>query len=671
MRRVFLILGLVSLVFGLNLRYPENNPGGGKGKEYGERARREYNGPRGGNNPTRTKLMQPLTAPNQKVVGPGGYQFDAPAVMCGQGNVKDERVFARVVVSDNSFSFSYASDPYRGVLDRTFNTSFTHLCAGGMCGSWDNTNKRFTSCVKFRVNNGQVITQSVNTLDGCVNPRNQGQLPSYFAGPLISELLEYYRSIGKPITTSKINQDTNGVAEYWGGKAEDCQGQTRNPPQTQYLNNPYTMNDAAIYYYLTCDPETDPTCRSVRKVMEQENSSDVRRCVIERTFTTGSSERICTPGQKLFPDGYHTTNYICLSGDKFFNFSSSFWLECSPDGTGYVLKGWGYWEGAPCGSAGIYPPSPQVSFSYPMDRTVNWVQIGRLSVNKRDVDDLASGRCVSDINPMNVWLRNTYYSSGDYNVLEVRIDNVSACNRFSWSRVNKSVSEQVGDCRGFDQDRCKIINEWWEDANGRRVQVIKDGNPVQQLSGCVEILRDEESSKNWTSQSQTMQAPPQNCNWPSKTCKTIGTRTECRQWWRKIRDYKCSNTSSNNYSFTDLNQKTIGMINTLSWDRRGTGNMRYMWGGEWNERYIGTAGDDPECANGEKYCIIKTRVSGKVHVDTVQCTGTGSSWVCPTDGGATVVEGCKCGKDLKMGLGYAAGMIGVIYSALKDRSCGQ
>lgn len=95
-----------------------------------------------------------------------------------------------------------------------------------------------------------------------------------------------------------------------------------------------------------------------------------------------------------------------------------------------------------------------------------------------------------------------------------------------------------------------------------------------------------------------------------------------------------------------------------------------MWGGDWDNRYIGTAEDDPECANGEKYCIIKKSVSGKAHVDTVQCTGSGSSWVCPTDGGA-VVEDCKCGKDLKMGLGYAAGMIGVIYSALKDRSCGQ
>jgi len=98
--------------------------------------------------------------------------------------------------------------------------------------------------------------------------------------------------------------------------------------------------------------------------------------------------------------------------------------------------------------------------------------------------------------------------------------------------------------------------------------------------------------------------------------------------------------------------------------------MRYVWSGAWNERYIGTAGEDPECANGEKYCIIKTRVSGRVHVDTVQCTRSGSSWVCPAGGGAAVVEGCKCGKDLKMGLGYTAGMLEVIYSALRDRSCG-
>jgi hypothetical protein len=936
MRRVFLISVLIGLVFGLDLRYPENNPGGGKGKEYGERARREYSGPKGESNPTRTKLMQPLTAPNQKVVGPGGYQFSVPAVMCGQGNVKDEKVFARVVVSDGSFTFSYASDPYSGVLDKAFSTGFTYLCAGGMCQNWDDASKRFTSCVKFRVINGQVITQPVDTLDGCVNPRNQGQLPSYFAGPLISELLEYYKSIGRPITTSKINQDTNGVAEYLGGKVENCQGQPKTPPQTQYLNNPYTMNDAALYYYFTCNPATDPTCRAAKKVMQQEKSSDIKTCVIERYFPTSGStqpERICTPEQKLFPDGYNSTNTVCFSGDKFFNFSSSFWLECNPDGKGYTLKGWGYWEGAPCGSAGIYPPLPQVSFSYPIDRTVDWMQVGRLSVNKRTTDDLWSGQCVSDVQPMNVWLKNTY--SGGNNVLEVKIDNAPACNYFKWSKVNKVINEQTGDCRDFDQNRCKIINEWWEDANGKRIQVIKNGNPVQQLSGCVEILRDEEYYKDWTSNYQTKQAPPQNCNWPPKTCKTIGTRTECRQWWRKIREYKCSQTTADNYNFDPVKNKTLKILSTLEWNL-STGQMSYLaedcdriertntificpatgrqyssssscnsdcfeyitcqpncpagsvwnpslkkcvanpssyqcvirsascvvydyyypdcwwneelfcwvqvssftipmtcssnscsgtaswwrwrwwdwwwwgwdwwWGGwvyltlqcyvdasslyrynlsifgdpflsgsrsfpqctggsqvfylpvdwaiiltitltadmywqpvcpsgftlsgsicvadptcppgatydssagvcrncrnpvqctsqdiriekyvcnklgqEYNDlqtckqncpstsvRYIGTAGYDPECATGEKYCIIKKTVDGKVQFDTVQCNVSGSSWVCPADGGQ-IVEDCKCGKDLKMGLGYTAGMLEIIYSALKDRTCG-
>ncbi len=909
MRRVFLIAALVGLVFGLDLRYPQNNPGGGKGKEYGERARQEYSGPKGESNPTRTKLMQPLTAPNQRVVGPGGYQFDAPAVMCGQGNVKDEKVFARVVVSDGSFTFSYASDPYSGRLDRTFSTSFTYLCAGGMCRDWDDARKRFASCVRFRVLNGQVITQSVDTLDGCVNPRNQGQLPSYFAGPLISELLEYYKAIGKPITTSRINQDTNGVAEYLGGKVENCQGQMRTPPQTQYFSNPYTMNDAALYYYFTCDPSTDPTCKAAKRVMEQERSSDIRTCVIERYFPTSSSnqpERICTPGQKLFPDGYTSTNTVCFSGDRFFNFSSSFWLECNPDGKGYTLKGWGYWEGAPCGSADIYPPLPQVSFSYSIDTAVDWMQVGRLSVNKRTTDDLSSGQCVSDVSPMRVWTKNTY--SGGNNVLEVRIDNAPACNYFRWSKVNKITNEQTGDCRDFDQDRCKIINEWWEDANGRRIQVIKNGNPVQQLSGCVEILRDEEYYKVWTSNYQTRQAPPQNCNWPPKTCKTIGTRTECRQWWRKIREFRCSQTTADNYNFDPVKNKTLKILSTLEWNTN-TGQMSYLaedcdriertntificpatgrqyssssscnsdcfeyitcqpncpvgsvwdpsrkkcvanpssyqcvirsvrceyywardrdsyyttipmtcssnscsgtvnfshyyrttvrcyvdvsslysyyvyqhrgsppssrsaqdsrsfptctggrqvfyprytnatititadmyWqpicpsgftlsgsiciadptcppgavydgsagvcrncpnpvqctsqdiriekyvcrrlGQEYNDlqtckqncpststRYIGTAGNDPECATGEKYCIIKKTVNGRVQLDTVQCNRSGSSWVCPTDGGATMVEDCKCGNLLTRGLGYTAGMLEIIYSALRDRSC--
>jgi hypothetical protein len=85
--------------------------------------------------------------------------------------------------------------------------------------------------------------------------------------------------------------------------------------------------------------------------------------------------------------------------------------------------------------------------------------------------------------------------------------------------------------------------------------------------------------------------------------------------------------------------------------------------------FIGTAGYDPECATGEKYCIVKKTVNGRVQLDTVQCNVSGTSWVCPA-GGGQVVEDCKCGKDLKMGLGYTAGMLEIIYSALKDRTCG-
>jgi hypothetical protein len=597
MRRVFLIAVLVGLVFGLDLRHPQNSPGGGKGKEYGERVRQEYSGPKGESNPTRVKLMQPLTAPNQKVVGPGGYQFDVPAVMCGQGNVKDEKVFARVVVSDGSFSFSYASDPYSGKLDKTFSTSFTYLCAGGMCGNWDDARKRFTSCVRFRVINGQVITQAVDTLDGCVDPKKQGQLPSYFAGPLISDLLEYYKAIGKPITTSKINQGADGVAEYLGGKVENCQGQPKTPPQTQYFSNPYTMNDAALYYYFTCDPATDPTCRAAKKVMEQERASETKTCVIERNVGQSalrSDQRICTPGQKLFPDGYNSTYSVCFSGDRFFNFSSSFWLECNPDGKGYTLKGWGYWEGAPCGSADIYPPMPQVSITYPQTQIPNWVEIGRLSVNKRTGDELSSGECVSSVRPMRVWMRNVN------GVLEVKVDNAPACNYFKWSSIGGLVGETIGDCSQYEKEGCKLVNEWWEDANGRKIQVIKDGQPVQQLTGCVEILRDE-SAKIWTSERQTAQAPAQNCNWPPKTCKTIGARTECRQWWKKIREYKCSQTSTSNYRFDALNQKTLGILNTLEWDYRGTGKMRYT--------VIDTESQGFSCVggNGECYRITKTQ----------------------------------------------------------------
>lgn len=660
MRRVFLIILVVGLVFGLDLRHPENNPGGEKGQQYGEKAKSEYSG-KGQDNPTKTKLMQPLTQPDQQLTGPGGYKFNAPAVLCGQGGVKDEKVFARVVLSDNSITFSYASDPYSGVLDRTYSTSFTYLCPGGTCQSWDDTNKRFTSCVKYSISGGQIVSQSVDTLDGCVDPRKQGQLPSYFVGPLISDLLEYYKSIGKPITNSNIFQDTNGVAEYRGGKTEDCQGQAKNPSETQYLNNPYTMNDRALYYYFTCDPSKDPTCRVVKRVMDQETSSGTSTCVIQRDVQMDpigrTDQRVCTPGQKLFPDGYNTASVACFSGDRFFDFSSYFWLECNSDGKGYVLKGWGYWEGAPCGSTEPFPPLPQVEVLYPMDQTVDWVQIGRLSVNRRrggqglsDGDRVSSPTeldCVSnDPTPMKVWLKNTFYSTGTlHNVLEVKIDNAPACNYFKWSNITGLVGEQIGDCRDFDKDDCKVVNEWWEDANGQRVQVIKNGNPVQQLTGCVEILRDEEVNKDWTSQSQTKQRPPQNCVWPPKTCKTIsgsfGTRTECRQWWKKIREYKCSQTAASNYKFDPLKEKTLNILHTLDWDQKNTGQMSYT---------VDSPGSSA-CTNGQCYSVVRTQPMFVCPVNAVRDT---SQSLCNTN----CYEQIQCSSSI---VGYTCSKTGTLY----------
>lgn len=571
MRKKLILLLLPFISQAIDFKKPEDTPQGQKGKEWGETIKGQYGGK--GN---AGKLSDPLTKQGSPFTMPKGQTFYANPPFCGQGDVNQKTVFARVSVSGNTVSISYASDPTSGTLDKSFSFSGTYLCPEGYCGGWDGS--KFTNCMKYSFN-GSVSWTSVDTLDNCTDPSKQPQLPTFYGGYFISQLLNYYKSVGKEITYNDHKFEDN-VANYYGGVVKDCKQVNKNPSQTEFLSNPYTMNDRAIYYYLTCDPTKDGSCSAVKAFVEGTNSGTSSAvCVINRDVNTlpdntgRTDKRKCTPGQKLFPDGYDERSVACFSGDKFFDFSSFFWLECKPDGSGYVLQGWGYWEGAPCGTAGSFPPSPQIEVSYPLDQTFDWTQIGRLSVNRRrGGEGLSEGDkvspqeldCVSnDPTPYTVWFKNTFLQDQNKNILEIKIDNAPACNYFIFSRVQGLVGETYNDCSDLEKQGCKLINEWWTDANGKTYQVIKDGSPVKQLSSCTEILRDE-SQKLWTSTTQTLQAPPQNCNFPPKTCKVISGQTECRQWWSKRREYKCADVKGSNVR-VDLS-RPASAISSMDYD---------------------------------------------------------------------------------------------------------
>lgn len=269
-----------------------------------------------------------------------------------------------------------------------------------------------------------------------------------------------------------------------------------------------------------------------------------------------------------------------------------------------------------------------------------------------------------------MWLKNTFYPNVPNNVLEIRVDNALACNNFRFSRVQGLVGEIVSDCDQYEKQGCKVINEWWVDANGNRIQVIKNGQPVQQLSGCVEILRDE-GQKVWSSVVQTPQSPPQNCNFPPKTCKVINRQSECRQWWQKIREYKCSGRSMPNPNLSNV-EKVIFSTNydpssgELSWSERQ---------GE-KKAFVGTAKggweEGSKCLSSEaRNCLVKYPTGSRPAYEFLvkECDKSGDSWRCPLSGNEQLVEDCKCASEMKMGFGIATSTLSVIYEALRDRRC--
>jgi len=656
-------MAIMGVVFAWNLRNPSSHPEANPGVQAGNNARGTYRSDRH-SGAVREKLMRPATEQNRQYVGPDSTRHDAPALMCGQGQVRDEKLIASARLSGRSITFRYASNPDSGVLDRSFTASGNYLCAGGVCSTWTGTH--FSGCTQYKIEGGVVRTQSVSTLVGCADPTSQGQLPSFFAGPWISQLLDYYRSINKPITNSRIEE---GVDEtlYYGGKATDCEGINRNPPQTRYLNNPYFMNDDAIFYYSTCDPIQDPTCRATKGVIDNQATGLAVCEIVRNVGPQYASDRICTPGQRIYPDGYNDSSIACFTGSNtFMNYSSYFWLECSSDGKRYILRGWGYWEGAPCGGASMFPPAPQVVYSFDPRQSFSSLEVGRLSVNRRrggeaitDGDRVSSYdvQCVSsEPTPYRVWLSNIYNPTSRSSVITVRVDNAPGCNFFRFSQVSEVVGERIdSSCDEYEKQGCQKVNEWWIDANGRGYQVIRNGQVLVQATGCVEVVRNERN-KTWTSSTQTQQSPPQNCEFPPKTCRTVGGTQECRQWWRIRREYKCQNQARRDYDMSDVDT----MMRTLDWSETG-GQMSFLYRSSSQSHFVGY-GQESAC---EKYCTVKFSTGGRTSYEVLSCNGD----TCPASGEQQVVESCRCGDQMRTGFGLATATLNAIYQALKDRTC--
>jgi len=539
---LLIVFVFITFSFGLDVL---NN----EGRDWGERIKGQYQG-----SGVETKLMRPLTEEKQEVINPAGKGFKFNPPLCGRGEVKNKRIIMRITTSGGSVSIQFSSDGK--VLDRSYSFSAVWLCPGGYCPSDRN------NCVALSIRGGNLISRSAGRLDACVDASKYPQPPTFIGSKLINDLVEDYKSRGIKVSYADVAVDGN-TAYYYGGELEGCGEEKELPPAVGLADNPYEMTDRALTYYFACDPKTDPTCKALKRLDDNAYStagSGLVSCSIKREFpsppASRTDERVCVPNQKVYAYGYNEANPYCYQdpNDKWGSYSSSFWLECLPDGSGYVLKGWGYWEGAPCGGAKAFPPAPQVVWKYPMNTNFDWTQIGRLSVNKRrggenviELDRISEEgkECVSnEPTPFTVWAKNQHFEN-EYNILEIKVDNAPACNYFRFKVQGLGPEQIVNGCEQYEKQNCVLWNEWWVDANGNRIQVLKEGQPTEIASRC-EPVQWSNTDKQWVN-NDTYQTPPENCVGIPKTCREVRPGIiECREWWEKIREYKCSNTEDIN-----------------------------------------------------------------------------------------------------------------------------
>ena len=510
---VLIFLLSLSLSFGLD------------GRQAGERAKSQYNSKEG----VRGKLQDPLRRENSKVIGMDGTAHDTPKVFCQSGSVEKE--ILRLTIGENFLEFTWSSR-FEG-LDRAYRVEGENFCAEGVCGYFDPITGTFRRCHVYRIVGGNLVLESADHLTSCMKGTDQD--PAVLTGGFINELLNYYRQIGINAYVSRTLTEGDHYRVF-ATTGENCREIQSNPPQTQYMSNPYRLNDYAIYYYATCD-ETDPSCKAVRKTFGFEDSQR-KVCYVDRIV--GEGRNVCIDRAKISPLGYAFEGSkvpMCGKGPQEIDkFSGMFWLECS--GGQWILKGTGYWagyslDGSYCRSD-FYPPPVQITHKVRLENYSE--QIGSLYVRGPQGENLSSS-CIAL--PVRVSNTNNY--------LQVYVDGADQCNYFEFPRLEK-ISDTIEDgCRAYEEQGCRVWNEWFVDANGRKYQVIKEGQVVRAYAGCDDMVWDDKE-KRWKAGECPIEI----------TCKLINGRTECRHWWRKEREYKCLKDAPNP---TDFEMK--GKIETI------------------------------------------------------------------------------------------------------------
>jgi len=465
----------------------------------------------------RDRFLTPLTQENTPLKTIDNTKTGDATTLCGLGNVQNEKKAIEVTVSETSLTVKTDTNN-DGILDSTNSFSVTKICIDGYrtgTSSWYRWNVS---------GSGYVSSVPSGELNGCLDPLAQ---PPTYAGGSISKM--YAEATGKTITNSSFSGYT---ATYYAGEVKNCAGQNQDTSATKYYDNPYTMQDAAIQRSIVCSANsTDPSCKAYSGLNQGAqnfagSSGGLASCSITRNIIDAKGPQngiICEANALYYPAGYSDSNKICFKyPNNRWDYNSMFRIRCDAFGKELQLEAWAFWEGAPCGTNANHPPDVQIRRTLLYGGNSTASEIGRFSVNRRvDGDNTspndigADVRCLSDVDPMKIWLSHNCGVDNSYCTYTVNVDNVPACNNFSIT-VSPPVGETLSNqCTSYEQSNCKIINEWYYDAQNNRVQTIQNGNPTNNTI--------EPTCKNYT---------------------VVGT--VCKPWWRIERSYECKGTGNQN-----------------------------------------------------------------------------------------------------------------------------
>ncbi|MEM1912087.1 MAG: hypothetical protein QW067_03030 [Thermofilaceae archaeon] len=672
---ILLLLVFSFVVYGQSFKDTEAYQ---RGFQMGEQGRRQWEG----KDNLKGKLQDPVLRGGDLVDIYGNRHRLDKGALCHIADESTQRVVLEVTLSGtNNVTVRWSSNG--NSLDRSYSYSGRFLCldppsfCSGLTPFTSSTN-----CTVLNISGGRILTSVRNTPPGGCYDTAQNMLVDTvsLARAFSSLLFEDYRARGIRLEFYRIDETSNrnsSTARVYAVQFKDCSGNPEVNRMAEYQRNPYRAREDALAFYLLCDPD-DPdrnkaiACRTLRAMDEVggvQRDSSLVSCSIRRSVSLSSIQRsdgmICYPGTKVYFNGYSEERPFCQVGNEsvdFLNLRVSFWLECNSSGTGYVLKGWAYWEGAPCGRVSSFPPLPQISQPIDIFSVTNGLYVGRLSVNRR-VGGVAqtSGSCVSDSpNPWDVYV-DVRGAINQPVSITVRIPALSGlgCSTFTFNGnlVLPGETFQNG-CADYERN-CELVNEWFVDAYNRRYQVVRDGLPVMVYKQCRELVYDN-LSKTWSSFSNSLpQTPAENCVGIPKSCVNIGGRTECRVWWRIDREYSCANRRQ--FPEVDTAEYSRTLENT-TYDP-SSGLLKVAVLDRLVELDVGRTSSGA-CVNDDYYCMIRR---GK-ELDMLRCQKRGSSYVCPADPNR-VVEACKCASDLRQGFVYAVTILGLIEQALKDKEC--